>query len=312
MHRKVLGLAVVAAIAIAACGGDDDDGGGASETAAEGSEAPSAVKAPAGSEAPEGTEAPSGTEASEGSEAPARSVEGGEVVIALEAEPPHARSADHADGQMRRVAENIFERLVDRDLDDPGTLVLRLAAELPTNIDDTTWEVKLREGVTFQNGEPFNAESAAWSINREIDPEYDSELLSQVSTIKGAEAVDEYTIRITTTVRTPCSPSRLYMIQQVPLEYSKDEAFARNRHRSLQVRRVAAGDQITIEAATRTTGARRLRSRRPRSGSCPRNQSRIAALQSGEVDLAMAIPPESSEDVPQTITGDGLECPTSG
>jgi peptide/nickel transport system substrate-binding protein len=306
MHRKVLGLAVVAAIAIAACGGDDDDGGGASETAAEGSEAPSA-----GSEAPAGTEAPSGTEASEGSEAPAgEATEGGEVVIALEAEPRTLDPQITQDGQMRRVAENIFERLVDRDLDDPGTLVPRLAAELPTNIDDTTWEVKLREGVTFHNGEPFNAESAAWSINREIDPEYDSELLSQVNTIESAEAIDEYTIRITTTGPDPVLPSRLYMIQQVPLEYSKDEAFARNPVGTGPYKFVewAAGDQITIEANEDYWGeAPSITDATFRF--LPENQSRIAALQSGEVDLAMAIPPESAEDVPQTITRDGLEYP---
>jgi len=41
----------------------------------------------------------------------------------------------------------------------------------------------------------------------------------------------------------------------------------------------------------------------------PENQSRVAALQSGEVQLAMGIAPESSGDVPQTITRDGLEYP---
>src|ERR687891_742989 len=74
------------------------------------------------------------------------------------------------DGQMRRVAENIFERLVDRDLDNPEELAPRLAESLPENIDDTTWEVKIREGVEFTNGEPFNAEVAAAAILREIDP----------------------------------------------------------------------------------------------------------------------------------------------
>ena len=211
---------------------------------------------------------------------------------------------------MRRVAENIFERLVDRDLDEPGTLVPRLAAELPTLIDDTTWEVKLREGVTFHNGEPFNAESAAWSINREIDPEYDSELLSQVSTIESAEAVDEYTIHITTTGPDPVLPSRLYMIQQVPLEYSKDEAFARDPVGTGPYKFVewAAGDNIKIEANEDYWGEAPSISEAT-FRFLPENQSRVAALQSGEVQLAMGVAPESTADVPQTITREGLEFP---
>jgi peptide/nickel transport system substrate-binding protein len=288
MRRTVLGLVFVAALVAAACGDDDDDGG-ASGTAASGSEAPPAS----------GSEAPSGEATS-----------GGSITIALEAEPRTLDPQITQDGQMRRVAENIFERLIDRDLDDPGTLVPRLAAELPSRVNDTTWEVKLREGVKFHNGEPFNAESAAWSINREIDPEYDSELLSQVETIKSAEAVDEYTVRITTNGPDPVLPSRLYMIQQVPLDYSKDEAFARNPVGTGPYKFVewAAGDHIDIAVNEDYWGD-------PPSIAeatfrfLPENQSRVAALQSGEVQLEMALPPESTGDVPQTITRDGLEYP---
>jgi ABC-type transport system substrate-binding protein len=32
------------------------------------------------------------------------------------------------------------------------------------------WQFKLREGVTFHNGEPWNAEAAAFSINSRATP----------------------------------------------------------------------------------------------------------------------------------------------
>ena len=230
------------------------------------------------------------------------------ITIALEAEPRTLDPQITQDGQMRRVAENIFERLVDRDLDDPGTLVPRLAAELPEQIDDTTWQVTIREGVTFTNGEPFNAEVAAAAIMRELDPEYDSELLSQIDTMVSAEAIDEYTLEIKTGGPDPVVPARLYMIQMVPQEYSQDEAFARNPVGTGPYTFVewAAGDHIDLTRNDAYWGDKpEIQSARFRF--LPENQSRVAALQSGEIDLAMAIAPESGGDVPQVISRDGLE-----
>ncbi len=39
-------------------------------------------------------------------------------------------------------------------------------AESWENIDETTWRLKLREGVTFHNGEPFNADAVKYTIER--------------------------------------------------------------------------------------------------------------------------------------------------
>jgi peptide/nickel transport system substrate-binding protein len=42
-------------------------------------------------------------------------------------------------------------------------------AESYENIDDHTWRFKLREGVTFHNGEEFNADSIVWTYQRILD-----------------------------------------------------------------------------------------------------------------------------------------------
>ena len=44
-------------------------------------------------------------------------------------------------------------------------------AESFENIDDTTWRLKLREGVKFHNGEDFDAESVVWTYQRILDDE---------------------------------------------------------------------------------------------------------------------------------------------
>ena len=116
---------------------------------------------------------------------------------------------------MRRTMENVYERLIERDLDDPSIFLPRLAASPPVLIDDTTWEVALREGISFHNGAPFNAAAAKHSIERVLSPEVDSDLAEQIEKIASVDVVDDYTIRINTNGPDPVLPARLYMVQMV-------------------------------------------------------------------------------------------------
>ena len=62
-----------------------------------------------------------------------------------------------------QVQEHIFEHLVDLDSNSqpaPGLAV----SWAP--IDETTWEFKLREGVTWHDGEAFNADDVIFSFDR--------------------------------------------------------------------------------------------------------------------------------------------------
>ena len=296
MRRRFPSILLAATVClVAACGSDDDT----SSTAA----APDATTASGGTDAPDGTAAPDATDA------PASDLKT-EITIALESEPRLLDARKSQDGQMRRVAENINERLVDRDLDDPSILVPRLAAELPTRENDTTWIIKIREGISFTNGEPFDAAAAAAAINRELDPAYDSELLSQLGAITQVVVVDPTTIRLTTAAPDPILPARLYMIQMVPPIASAAPDYERNPVGTGPYKFVewVAGDHIDLEVNPDYWGeAPSIQKVRFRF--LPENQTRVAALQAGEVDLAVAIAPESSGDVPQLITRDGLEYP---
>src|SRR5690606_37990651 len=63
------------------------------------------------------------------------------------------------------ILAHIFEGLVFRA--DDMSILPRLATSWRT-IDDVTWEFTLRDGVTFSNGEVFNAEAARFSIERAV------------------------------------------------------------------------------------------------------------------------------------------------
>ncbi|MFY1709142.1 ABC transporter substrate-binding protein [Tritonibacter scottomollicae] len=63
-------------------------------------------------------------------------------------------------------------------------------------IDDTTLELKLREGVTFHNGEPFNADDVVYTVNYVAKEENGVKTQRNVNWMKSAEKVDDYTVRI--------------------------------------------------------------------------------------------------------------------
>lgn len=296
--QRLLAAVFVFALIAAACGDDDSSGEPAAVE-------PAADEPAADEPADEPAEEPA---ADEPAEEPAE--ERVAITLAIESEPTTIDPQVTQDGGMRRVMENVYERLIEHDLDDPSILLPRLAAELPTLIDDTTWEVTIREGVSFHNGEPFNAEAAKFAIDRELSPDLDSELLGQIDTITNVEVVDEFTIRITTVGPDPILPSRLYMIQMVPPDHTTNGDITAQAigtgpytmvewvpgdHFDLAKNADYWGDEPQIDDV--------------RFVFLPENQSRVNALQAGDVQMATGIAPESADDVPQLITREGLEYP---
>lgn len=80
-------------------------------------------------------------------------------------------------------------------------------AESFTFIDPTTIEMKLRRGVTFHNGEPFNAEAVRFSMEILKDPKTLNSRHFRV--FKGVEVLDEHTVRI---ISEKPNPTALEMI----------------------------------------------------------------------------------------------------
>ena len=230
------------------------------------------------------------------------------IVIALGSEPTTLDPQLREDGGERAVNDNIYETLMQRT--PTGELLPGLAATAPTLIDPATWEVKLRSGITFHNGEPFNADAVVYSIRRNIDPNFNSEQISFFNTIRDAVKVDDLTVRIMTDGPDPILPSRLYWMKMVPVEYSKDPKFAeapvgtgpyrfvewkRGQHIVLARNAGYRGDKPAVEKVTY------------RFVSEP--GTRLAGLSAGEFDVITNLLPEFTEQVPQKINILGLEHP---
>lgn len=124
---------------------------------------------------------------------------------------------------------NMFDTLVTRD--DNNKLAPSLATEWKA-LDDTTWEFKLREGVKFHNGEPFNAEAVKFSIDRLNNPDTKSPIV-ELKTVKEVIVVDAKTVKIVTDGPDPILPNKMTLFggTMVPPQYIKekgDDNFAKN------------------------------------------------------------------------------------
>ena len=127
--------------------------------------------------------------------------------MVLQVEP---NSMDPCDSHLAQngpiLVDNITEPLVHLDVS-KNTLSPRLALKW-TQTDPNTWTFDLRQGVTFHNGEPFNAGAVAWWVNRVLNPNAKCYALGSVLTnnVVGANAVDDHTVVITTKKPDPILP----------------------------------------------------------------------------------------------------------
>ncbi len=84
----------------------------------------------------------------------------------------------------------------------PGLSLAPLLAEGITQEGETSYLVKLREGVLFHNGDELTSEDVVFTYDRLFDPATNSPRarMGNMANISGVEAVDRYTVRFTTAV----------------------------------------------------------------------------------------------------------------
>lgn len=140
------------------------------------------------------TEDGAATETEEGSEdASGEGSGGGDLVISEAADIVSLDPHGNNDVPSSNVRNNIYETLV--YLDGDMEVQPRLATEWE-EVDDTTWEFTLKEGVTFHDGSEFNAEVVEANLDRVLDPAVASPRMFLYEMITDVEAVDDYTVQI--------------------------------------------------------------------------------------------------------------------
>src|SRR5437660_899904 len=114
------------------------------------------------------------------------------------------------------INTSIYDTLLTRDKQ------LQLVPSLATsykNVSEKVWEVKLRPGVSFHNGEPFDANAVKFSFERIYRPDFKSPQKGWFNTIERVEIVDPHTVRFHTKVPDPAMPARMTLMYQLAPKY---------------------------------------------------------------------------------------------
>jgi peptide/nickel transport system substrate-binding protein len=118
-----------------------------------------------------------------------------------------AEDPDVLDPTLARtyVGRIVFASLCDKlfDIDENLKIVPQLALSHETSADGKEVTIKLRPGVKFHDGEPFNAEAAKYSLERHLNMK-GSFRKPEISSIDKVEVVDPLTIRLV--LKQPFSP----------------------------------------------------------------------------------------------------------
>jgi peptide/nickel transport system substrate-binding protein len=205
----------------------------------------------------------------------------------------------HCDKNAHEPDRQIFDTLLRRNLK-----TLQLEGNLAESwrlLNDTTWQFKLRRGVKFHNGEPFDASAVKFSVERMLNPQQAAPGRTSIATIDRVEIVDPLTVNVITKTPFPLLPVRMSpghcgTVGIVPPKYVAqvgDAGFA--------VKPVGTGpyklvewvkdDRLVLEANKdyhRGAPAIDRLVFRP----VPELTTRVAALLSGQADLVSDVPPD--------------------
>jgi len=219
----------------------------------------------------------------------------GKVVIAQGVDPTTLDMMNQQEQPASNVGAQIFESLLERD--QSLKLVPALAAEMPKLVAPTTWEFKLRRGVKFHNGEDFNADAVKFSIERLVNPANKLRGSTSFAPIDRVEIVDPYTVKIHTKKPWPVFLSHIALRQAAmypPKEHAGKDTAAISKNPigtgPFKFVRWAKDEEIVMEAfPAYWGGAAKIKTVvfKP----IPDDAVRVAALQNGEIDVAVNIPP---------------------
>ncbi|MPR10543.1 ABC transporter substrate-binding protein [Microvirga tunisiensis] len=218
-----------------------------------------------------------------------------DLIIGSSTEPSALDPHFSRTGNNQNIAAQIFDRLITPD---PNLQVTPALAESWQNVDPTTWRIKLRSGVTFQDGSPLTAEDVIFSLNRVKDiPNSPAPFTGNIGSIANMTIVDPQTIEFKTKNPTPDFIEQVglvYIVQKKLAEGKTIEAF-NDRSAAIgtgpyKVKEWVPGDHVTLVRNDAYWG------KKPAFENVTikfiaNDAARVAALRSGSVDLIDAVPP---------------------
>lgn len=123
-------------------------------------------------------------------------VKGGTLTVGIYQEPPTFDPHVSGSATAGRVMRHMFDSLVYQT--EPGKFDAGLATSWESTDGDKTWTLKLRQGVSFHDGTPFNAQAVKFSFDRIVDPKTKSlSAIGLLGPYDSTEVIDDSTVKVT-------------------------------------------------------------------------------------------------------------------
>ena len=224
-----------------------------------------------------------------------------DLTIGMATEPSSLDPHFHVFSPNINVAMYTFDKLI--NFDDKMNLEPGLALSW-TAIDDTNWEIKLREGVTFHDGSPLTSKDVAFTIARAPTvPDSPSSYARFLKPITNVKVVDDLTLRLSTDAPFPLLPR--YLATFVIVSEKTGEGATSDDYNSgktmigtgpFKFVKWVKGDEIVFERNDEYWGEKPEWDHvmlKP----IAQNASRVAALLAGDVDVIEQVPPSDIERI---------------
>ena len=216
------------------------------------------------------------------------------VVLAMTLEPP---GLDPTAGAASAIAEivlyNIFETLTKINSD--GTVSPLLAESWEVSPDLTTYTFKLRKGVKFQNGEPFNANAVKFSFERAAAEKSTNKDKRTFSSMDRVAANDEHTVVV---LNKSLDPDFLFLMGQATAIIVEPKTADSNATKPVgtgpfQLTAWNKGSSITLSKWDAYRSAANIKMKKVTFRFISDPAAQVAALLAGDVDAFPRVTPRS-------------------
>ncbi|MGH2403966.1 MAG: glutathione ABC transporter substrate-binding protein [bacterium] len=238
---------------------------------------------------------------------------GGTMIIGHGTDAVILDSATATDAPTFTILEHIVETLF--TLTAEGKVRPGLALSQSVSSDGKTWTFRLRTGVRFHDGTPFDAEAAKFNLDRVLDQATRSNWRFLISRITSVSVVDPSTIRIVTDA--PFAPLLAHLshggmgmqspaaIRRLGADYSRQPVGTG----PFRFKEWVRGDRVTVSRYDDYWGDKAFLDE-VQFRVIPDDGSRLAALEAGSIHVAVRVPPREIDRL-KNASGLSVEVSTS-
>jgi peptide/nickel transport system substrate-binding protein len=216
------------------------------------------------------------------------------VVLAMTLEPP---GLDPTAGAASAIAEvvlyNVFETLTKIQSD--GTVTPLLAQSWEVSPDLKTYTFKLRKGLKFQNGEPFNANAVKFSFERASADKSTNKDKRTFVNMERVAVIDEHTVVI---LNKSLDPDFLFLMGQATAIIVEPKSVETNAIKPVgtgpfQLTAWSRGSSITLTRWNAYPSVANVKMKKVTFKFISDSAAQVAALLAGDVDAFPRVTPRS-------------------